>query len=267
MDGAPALASVVVRAGPGRSDVIRGRGAGPLRLLFPRAAGKAAWIVTSSLGGGLVDGDDVTLDVEVEPGATCLVTTQSSTKVYRGSARQRLDVRVRGDGCAIVVPDPVVAFRDARFTQATTIGLDAGASLVLADIVTAGRIAYGERWSAARIDSALSIAIAGVPRLHDRIVLDRDDGEVAARMRRFEAIATAVLIGPRLEAVAHRLLARLATERVVADADVVVAASPLADGVVCRIAAREVAGAVATVRELLGEACLVAGEDPWARRW
>jgi dihydropteroate synthase len=38
---------------------MRSRAAGPLRLLHPRAAGRAAWIVTSSLGGGLVDGDDV----------------------------------------------------------------------------------------------------------------------------------------------------------------------------------------------------------------
>jgi hypothetical protein len=43
------VASAIVRPGPGRSDVHRARGAGPLRLLCPRAAGKAAWIVTSSL--------------------------------------------------------------------------------------------------------------------------------------------------------------------------------------------------------------------------
>ncbi|HUS32557.1 MAG TPA: hypothetical protein VMZ53_28845, partial [Kofleriaceae bacterium] len=51
------LASAVVRRGPGRSDVQRVRGAGPLRVLCPRSAGNAAWLVTSSLGGGLVDGD------------------------------------------------------------------------------------------------------------------------------------------------------------------------------------------------------------------
>ncbi|MDB4932747.1 MAG: urease accessory protein UreD, partial [Myxococcaceae bacterium] len=79
---APTAASAIVRAGDHRSDVHRARSAGPLRLLFPRAAGRAAWIVTSSLGGGLVHGDDVSLAVTVDPGATALLTTQSSTKVY-----------------------------------------------------------------------------------------------------------------------------------------------------------------------------------------
>src|SRR5262245_15567397 len=96
-----AVASAVVCAGNGRSDVHRARGAGPLRLLFPRAAGDAAWIVTSSLGGGLVDGDAVALDVRVEAGATAVVTTQASTKVYKGSSQQRTRVAVAGDGAVL----------------------------------------------------------------------------------------------------------------------------------------------------------------------
>src|SRR5262245_31484735 len=142
------VASAVVRPGPGRSDVHRARGAGPLRLLCPRAAGDAAWIVTSSLGGGLVDGDDVALEVAIAAGATSVITTQASTKIYKGSSRQRLTVRVEGDGSALVVPDPTVPYRDARFTQVTTIDLEADSTLVLCDVVTAGRVAYGEWWSA-----------------------------------------------------------------------------------------------------------------------
>jgi urease accessory protein len=54
------FASALVRAREHRSDVHRARSAGPLRLLTPRA-GAAAWIVTSTYGGGLVDGDQVAL--------------------------------------------------------------------------------------------------------------------------------------------------------------------------------------------------------------
>ena len=116
------LASVTVRRGPGgsdRSDVHRARGAGPLRVMCPRRAGKAAWVVTSSLGGGLVDGDQVALEVDVGPGATCLITTQASSKVYRGASAQRLTVRVHSDAAVLVVPDPVVPYREACFTQHT----------------------------------------------------------------------------------------------------------------------------------------------------
>ena len=67
-DAAPPPATAVVRRAPvhpDRSAILRGRSAGPLRLLFPRTSGRAAWIVTSSLGGGLVDGDRSRLEVDV----------------------------------------------------------------------------------------------------------------------------------------------------------------------------------------------------------
>jgi urease accessory protein len=251
-----------VRLGPVRSDVHRARGAGPLRLLCPRAAGNAAWIVTSSLGGGLVDGDAVALEVEIDTGATCVVTTQASTKVYKGSTSQRTQVRVAGDGVALVVPDAVVPYRDATYAQVTAIELAATSSLVLCDVLTAGRIAYGERWSATRLDSLLTITIDGVLRLHDRVVLA---GDVAQRMRRFEALATAVLLGPRVRELAAAQLATLGpVER---GASVIVVGSPLADGALFRLAGESIEAVVNATRGLLRYACATLGEDPWSRKW
>lgn len=253
------VATVLVRPGDGRSDVHRVRGSGPLRVMCPRLAGNAAWIVTSSLGGGLVDGDDVVLDVDVDAGATCLVTTQASTKVYKGSSQQRLDLRVHGDATAMVLPDPVVPYRDARFTQRTSIALAAGASLALCDTLTAGRVAFGERWSATRLDSTLAVSIDGTSRLVDRVLLE---GDVAARMRRFEALATVVLVGPRFADLARQELARDH-----ARAGAVVAGSPFADGAMFRIAAERVELVTLSIRQLLRESCSHVGEDPWTRKW
>jgi urease accessory protein len=259
-----AVASVVVGGDPAGSAVHRARPAGPLRLLCPRRPGGAAWIVAGNLGGGLVDGDDLALEVQVGRGATCVVTTQASTKAYRGRTRQRTTVRVDEAAAAIVAPDPVVPFRGAELVQVTSIELAAGASLVLVDTLTAGRLAYGERWSAARIDSALDVAIAGEPRLIDRVVLvgPRD---AAARMQRFAALATCVLVGPRVAAPAARALGRLA--RAAPHAPVVVAGSPLADGAVFRIAGERVDLVTGAARALIGEACAELGAIPWQRRW
>lgn len=257
-----ALASVTVRGDADHSSVHRARPAGPLRLLCPRRPGRAAWVVAGNLGGGLVDGDDLALEVTIERGATCVVTTQAATKVYRGQTRQRFTVRVAGDAAAIVAPDPVVPFRGARFAQTTAIELAAGASLVLVDTITAGRVAHGERWAAAEIDSALDIAVAGAPRLIDRIVLD---GAAAARMRRFDALATCVLLGPRVTHAAARQLAALA--RPAPRAPVVIAGSPLADGAVVRVAGERVDLVTAAVRAVVGEACSALGAIPWQRRW
>lgn len=223
--------------------------------------------MTSSLGGGLVDGDDVALEVRVDAGATAVITTQASTKVYKGSSRQRTEVHVADEGAALVVPDPVVPYRDATFTQVTKIELARTGTLVMCDAVTAGRVAYGERWSATRLDTTLSIAIAGMRVLHDRIVLADD---MATRMSRFTALATAILVGPRVRDVAAAQLAALDADtgaRRSKRAPVIVAGSPLADGAVFRIAGVDIEETLGRLRALLRPACSALGEDPWSRKW
>jgi urease accessory protein len=254
------IATAVVRAREQRSDVHRARGAGPLRLLTPRA-GDAAWIVTSNYGGGLVDGDAIALDVTVDDGATAVVTSQASQKVYKGTSSQRTVVRAAAGATALVVPDPVVPFRGARFEQVTSIELAASASLALADVITAGRIAYGERWAADRIATTLELAIAGTRVLLDRIVITR-----TKQMGRFDALGTALLVGPRFCDLAAAELVRIAAEPVTRGAPLVIAASPLADGVIVRLAG-SIEAVTAATRAILRPACSRAGEDPWARRW
>jgi urease accessory protein len=255
-------ATAVVRPGPGRSDVHRLRSAGPLRLLSPRAAGNAAWIVTSSLGAGLVDGDAVSLEVMVDAGATCVVTTQASTKVYNGSSRQHTRVVVARDANALVVPDAIVPYRDAAYVQTTEVALAASSTLVLADVVTCGRVAYGERWNATRLDTTLAITIDGNLLLHDRVLLATDTG---AKLRRFQALGTAVLLGPRVRVLAAEQLAALAP--IPREAPLIIAGSPLSDGALFRIAGTDIETVVHATRALLRASCAQLGEDPWSRKW
>lgn len=237
--------------------VLRALQAGPLRLVCPRRPGPP-WVVTSNLGGGLVDGDAIALEIEVQPGASCVIASQASQKVYRGRTRQRTHVSVGEGGAAIVVPDPVVPFRGAAFVQASTFELAASASLVAIDALTAGRVAHGERWAAAEIDSTLRVEVAGKPLVIDRIVLGAD---AAVRMRRFAALATCIVIGAGAEhALAH---AAAPAPR----GEVVVAGSPIANGAVVRVAGTRVDLVIAAARAVVREACAALGVDPWARRW
>ena len=57
----------------------------PLRLLTPRNHGSAAWVYTSTLGGGLVDGDRLRLRVRAGRGATALLASQGHNRVYPSS--------------------------------------------------------------------------------------------------------------------------------------------------------------------------------------
>jgi urease accessory protein len=191
-----------------------------------------------------------------------VITTQASSKIYKGTSSQRTRVTVHGDGAVLVVPDPVVPYRDASFTQVTELALASESSLVLCDVLTAGRVAFGERWSAAMLDATLAIERAGAKLLHDRVLLG---GDAAARMRRFEALATAVLLGPGVADLAVEMLATL--ERAERGASLVACGSPLGDGAILRIAGDRVEHVVAAVRRLLGPAVARLGEDPWSRKW
>ncbi|MFO0628407.1 MAG: urease accessory protein UreD [Polyangiales bacterium] len=246
---------------------MRARNDGPLLLVCPLRAGDAALVVTSRLGGGLVDGDDVTLDLTVGPGAVALLTTQASTKVYRGASSQRAVVAVEADAVALVVPDPVVPFAGARFVQRTELALSPDATVALVDVITAGRVAYGERWSAASITSTLAVSVGDHPLLLDRVRLDPAHGDLAARMGRFEALGTALLLGPRARDLARDTLARVADTAVARRAPVVLAASPLGDGVIVRVAGASIEAVTRAVRELVAPLCARVGEDPWSRRW
>ena len=93
----------------GKTVLTRAVAASPLRLLFPRNSGSAAWVYGGTYGGGLLGGDTIALDVTVHPDAHAFISTQASTKVYRSGAgaRQRLRAWIDDDSLLVLVPDPI----------------------------------------------------------------------------------------------------------------------------------------------------------------
>jgi urease accessory protein len=256
-----------------RSEVVAGRSVfvervarSPLRLLCPANAGSAAWAYTSSFGGGLVDGDDVRLAVEVGPGAQALVTTQGSTKAYRGSARQEVRASVAAGGLLALLPDPLVAFGGARVSSLVEVELAPDASLVLVDSLEAGRVAAGERWAAARCELRIRVRVDGRAVLDDGLLLDPAHGSVARRMGPFDGWATVVLLGPLARAAAEALLAEERPAHRM-DSSFLESAAPLADGCLLRIAA--CSAAVLAERVALATACVaeLVGDHPSTRRF
>uniref|UniRef100_A0A804KQT5 Urease accessory protein D n=1 Tax=Musa acuminata subsp. malaccensis TaxID=214687 RepID=A0A804KQT5_MUSAM len=71
----------------GKSTVTRCFSCYPLKLIFPNKVGSsksdAVWIYALSYGGGIVSGDQISLEISVGDGCTAALTTQASTKVYK----------------------------------------------------------------------------------------------------------------------------------------------------------------------------------------
>jgi len=116
---------------------------GALRVLRPHYlddSGQVCYVVVNP-GGAYLGADLFLIDVEVEAGAGLLLTTQSATKVYRtpGSfAEQRMAVRL-GEGARLeLMPDQLIAYREASYRQRTHVTLRPSSSLVMAEVVTPG---------------------------------------------------------------------------------------------------------------------------------
>ena len=172
------LALAFERRGP-RTVVARCGYTLPLQVLAPMALDDSAAIVSVlNPTGGLVAGDTLSLEVDVGPGAHACLTTPSATKVYRAEsvpATQAVALRI-ADGARLEwVPDHTIPHAGAAFRQVLSAEVGEGAALVAVDAFAAGRVARGEAWGFALLDSTLTIRDRRGLVLHDRFVL-RDGG-------------------------------------------------------------------------------------------
>jgi urease accessory protein len=272
-DVAPAQARLEVNVVSGQSSVTSAFASNPLRLLLPRARGPGVWAYLSSYGGGFVAGDQTSLGVRLGPAARCFLTTQALTKIYR-NPRQRpcghqLSATLEEDSLLVLAPDPIQAYAGASYSQRQEFRLHPSAGLVLVDWFCSGRAARGEQWAFARLQSCNEIFLGGTRILLDSLLLDsaQDPLRTARQRGRFQCLALVAVIGPGLAAQAAAILADIAAQPVAVRAPLVVSASPLAHGVLLRLAGEQVEEVGREIQRLLGFVASLLQDDPWSRKW
>ena len=272
---APRRGVVAVTRGPRGSTVTRAYAESPLKWLTPATRGEAAWVFAASYGGGLVGGDHLDVEVDVEPGAAAFLSTQASTKVYRSTAgaSTRLAARVADGGLLVSLPDPVVCFASSDYRQTQTFAIEASAGLVALDWMTSGRRGSGERWAFDAYASTTSLRVGGRLVLHDAVRLTATDGDLASRAGRIDVLAVVVVAGERLAGEAARVVAAVSAVPVERRAAIVLSAAPLPGlalappGCVVRLAGAHVEDVRVVLRRLLDFVPGLLGDDPWARKW
>jgi urease accessory protein len=166
--------------------------------------------------GGVLGGDRLETRVELGAGSHVCLSTTSATRVYRSAGPpsiQRLTARVGLGARLEYVPDHVIPSPGARLIQSLDVSLAPGASAVLCDAWSAGRLARGESWLFHLLDSGIVARDAEGLLFKERAVLDGARGwgglGGAEGMVYVASVLCLAPCHPRLDGLAEELAAGL----------------------------------------------------------
>lgn len=211
---------------------------GPLivqRTFHPEPHACHAYIVHPP--GGVVGGDRLRLDVEVEQGAHALLTTPAAAKFYRsnGSVAQQTQTILVNRGSVEWLPQETIFYRDAQVRSETLVRVSADAKFIGWDIPCLGLPARDEPFDSGTLRLHLELWLQNVPLLIDRL---RIEGASEARTALW-GLAGYDAIGTLLAYPADRALVELARSTIAEQAEFTVT---LVDRVlVCRCVSNQAA--------------------------
>ncbi|KAL2641935.1 hypothetical protein R1flu_009522 [Riccia fluitans] len=201
--------SVKVKSVRDRTSVTRAYSTYPLQFMVPKKAipsdVNAVLVYALTFGGGIVSGDCIFFEVDVGADCTISLLTQGFTNVYKSvegkTSRQIVQCSVESGGLLALLPDSVMCFATAKYSQVQSFNLAPDANLIFVDWLTSGRIARGECWSFDYFRSTNHVYIEkDTPLLLDSVCLEQGLGgpSISERMGDYHVIGLIFIYGPRL---------------------------------------------------------------------
>jgi urease accessory protein len=181
----------------------------PLQLMrchyLDRALPDMAYATVTSPSGGVLQGDRLAIVARVSAGARLHLDTPSALRLYRmpdRPAAQEVTLIVEAGGFLEYLPDPTIPFARSDFASRTALRVDAAASAIVVEAVTAGRVASGETHGYHHYESLVEIARPNGDALAvDATILDPADGlGLPGRLGRHAAAGTLYAVHPGLDA-------------------------------------------------------------------
>jgi urease accessory protein UreH len=121
----------------------------------------AAYVIIASSGPGIFGGDTLHQSIQVGPGATVVMASQSALQVHPGrtdaTAVVRHHYRVDDDAELRSHWDPVIPFAGSRLDQQFDLRLAPNSRLYWTDALMAGRVSRDEKWRFASLAHELSV--------------------------------------------------------------------------------------------------------------
>ncbi len=201
----------------GKSQAVACRSVAPLRIVNPRIREQSCHAILSNFGGGMVDGDDIYMQVLCRKGARLKIGSVGSLQVYRGSnggSRQTIAGLLEPESLAVLETDPVALHRGSRFQQIHHWRVGTGANLLVAECLTGERVEAGDRFAFNEYISQFDAAYEGRNMIHDRFTLRPDliDYRDPALFGQFTAFLTVYMVGNGWEPLASGITDAIASD-------------------------------------------------------
>ena len=164
----------------GTTQIIRNQVQAPLKVQRPfYPEGKeVCHSVILHTAGGVVGGDNLSMNFQLEPNAQTLITTAAAGKIYRSSgleARQTIEIKLAANANLEWLPQETIVFAGAIYRQDLRVELELGASLLLWEITRFGRTARRERFVSGEWRSHVEVWQQGRPLWIDRQLLKGEE--------------------------------------------------------------------------------------------
>jgi urease accessory protein len=130
-----------------------------------------------NVSGGLLGGDQLALKVNLGERARVQLTTTGATRIYRPHphappATQSNEFTLNEGALLEHVPDAIIPYAGARFSQGTTIHLAQGAGIFWWEILVPGREAHGESFAYDSVEMKADVIALGQPIASERVRIE-----------------------------------------------------------------------------------------------
>lgn len=108
-----------------------------------------AHIYLMSSAGGMLQGDTLRINIHAKENTETYVTTQAATKIYKAENQdcsQYINILAEKESFLEFLPKQIIPHKDSRFSQEVNISFDKSSTLIYSEILSAGRIAHGEKF-------------------------------------------------------------------------------------------------------------------------
>lgn len=155
------------------------------------------------VGGGYVGGDRYHTDVVLGKDAKMTLTTQSAAKVYKTPNEpvyQSMNISLAHGSVFMYLPDPLIAYEQARFQQETIIHMKKGSTLLYSDSITPGWSKSGQSFRYEWIRSKVKIYEEGALQAYDHLFLKPDERNLRSlmQMEGYTHVGSLFIISPVL---------------------------------------------------------------------